>query len=144
MKPTVPELLTGIADALAADVAPQLTDLAARNQVGAAVAMLRRLAALVPQLTPHLWADAADVASTLRAVAPADDDVRDAAAAFDALDPTRASLDELQQVHQQLLDALDAVVAAPPRSPDAATTLAALLERSVVRERDLGASIAGR
>ncbi len=144
MRPTVPELLTGIADALAADVAPHLTDVAARHQVGAAVAMLRRLATLVPQLTPHLWAGAADLASTLRAIAPEHPDVRAAGAAFDALDPTRASLDELQAVHQQLLGVLDAVVAAPPPSPEAAGALAALLERGVVRERDLGASIAGR
>jgi hypothetical protein len=153
MKPTVPELLVGIADALTSDVAPHVEQLAARNQVAAAAAMLRRLAGLVPRLTPHLLTDAADIATTLATLAPTLDDpalraaIDVACTALDALDPTVAGLDDIQRVHHDLLVVLDAVVSSFERdapSTPAASALAALLERCVKRERDLGASIAGR
>ncbi len=149
MRPTVAELLSGIADALTTDVAPHLDDVAARHQIAAATSMLRRLAGLVPQLTPYLLTDAADIATTLQAIAPDVDDagVRAAIATtgeeLDGLDPAVSSLDELHRVHDRLLAVLDDVVARAPSGPGA-PALRALLERMVVRERDLGASIAGR
>jgi hypothetical protein len=152
MRPTVPELLDGIARALDVDVAGHLDDARAQRQVAAAVAMLRRLAAVVPHLTPHLLADATDIAATLTTVVePGDprfgdlhtglDRTRRALAEFD---PARHTLDDLQDLHQQLLELLDRAVAVDVAGSPAATELDALLERCAAREHDLGASIAGR
>jgi hypothetical protein len=150
MRPTVPELLAGVAGALESDVVPQLDDAPARNQVVAAAALLRRIALLVPHLVVNLLADCDDMAGALRDVAPRlhPDDRRlavEAALELDALEPRRATLDEIDRVHQQLLAALDAVLARSDERPvehDAlGEALAPVLERMVRRERDVGASI---
>ena len=152
MRPTVPELLDGVARALEGDVAPRVDDPHARRQVLAAVGVLRRLAAVVPRLTPHLLADAHDIAETLHTVVATGDAgfaelcagldaARDALTAFD---PAQHSLDDLQTVHQHLLKLLDRAVLLAAACSSATATLDLLLERCVVRERDLGASIAGR
>lgn len=156
MKPTVPELLAGMADALEADVAGHVDDQFARNQVQAAIAMLRRLAPVVSKLTAYLLADSADLAMTLTTVAPAVDDpvwgtdATAAVAALAAFDPAHDSLDLLHDLHNRLLGLIDQLVTARAdgalSSGDGtvAQAVRALLERTVARERALGASIAGR
>ncbi len=148
----MPELLDGVARALEGDVAGRIDDPHARRQVLAAVGVLRRLAAVVPRLTPHLLTDANDLAETLHAVVatgdPAFAELRaglDAAQeALTAFEPAQCTLDDLQAAHQSLLDLLDCAVLLATAGSPATVTLDLLLERCAVRERDLGASIAGR
>lgn len=153
MRPDVPSLLRGVADALETDAVGAVADLHARHQVVAAIGILRRVATLVPHLHALLLADADDIAASLGALADrlGDDERRrlaDAAAALAALDLRRATLDDLDACHQRLTAIFDDVVAARRASggEDAVldTALGALAARSVGRERAIGASIAGR
>lgn len=66
LRPSVPELLDELADALAETVLPELADGPARDQVRDAVALTRRLASAVPRVGAYLHEDTADVAATLR------------------------------------------------------------------------------
>ena len=157
MRPDVPSLLHGVADALETDAAGAIDDLHARRQVLAAVGILRRVAALVPHLHALLLADADDIVSSLAAVATHLDDTErarldDAARDLAELDLRRARLDDVDACHQRLTALFDDVVAArrpsgtSPTAPDPVldAALGALAARSVGRERAIGASIAGR
>ncbi|MFN0029881.1 MAG: hypothetical protein ACKV2O_22225 [Acidimicrobiales bacterium] len=59
------QLLEGIADALAADVAPALASGPAADQLAAAVGMLRRIARTLPGLPAYLLEDLAELRSAL-------------------------------------------------------------------------------
>jgi hypothetical protein len=117
----------------------------------AAVALLRRVVLLIPHLPALLLADCDDMAAALTLLAPHlhEDDQRgahDATAELALLDPRRATLDEIDRVHQLLLAAVDAVLARPTGEPAehperVHDVLQPVLERMVTRERDVGASI---
>lgn len=150
MRPDVPSLLRGVADALETDALGAVTDLHAQRQIGSAIGILRRVATLVPHLHALLLADADDIVATLDAVAPhlgapERARLRDAAGALAALDLRRATLDDLDACHQRLLALFDDVVAgADPGDRVLDTALRDLAARAVARERAIGASIAGR
>ncbi len=149
MRPTVPELLRGIADALDADAVAAIDDLHARQQVVAAVGVLRRIATLVPHLHAILLADIDDIVATLATVAdrlPTEQATRLATVTADAdgLDVRRATLDALDAVHQSVLGLLDDAVVAAGHDATLDATLHALVVRVLDRERAIGASIAGR
>lgn len=76
LNPSVIDLLQGVATALSNDVSDALPAGPARDQLHAAIAIIRRVARALPSLTPYLVADIADLAATLdalRAGQPNDD-----------------------------------------------------------------------
>lgn len=149
MRPTVPELLRGVADALETDAVAAIDDPHARHQVVAAVGVLRRIATLVPHLHATMLADIDDIVATLAALEDhlrPEHGARLAATTADAtaIDVRRATLDALDAVHQSVLALLDDVVADPGGDPTLDAALHALAARVLDRERAIGASIAAR
>ena len=65
LRPSLDELLAGMADALAATVLPALAPGPARDELQAAIALTRRVARAVPHLAPWLHADTVDLARSL-------------------------------------------------------------------------------
>ena len=72
LRPSPSELLAGVADALESTVLDELERGVARNQVVAAIGIVRRCAAAVDRHGPLLHADVTDLAGSLAAVVDAD------------------------------------------------------------------------
>jgi len=72
LRPSPSELLSGVADALEQTVLGELERGVARNQVMAAVGIVRRCAAAVWEYGPVLHADCVDVSSSLREIVESD------------------------------------------------------------------------
>lgn len=70
IKPTIPELLDGVADSLEESVLPELPAGNARVQLVAALAIIRRAATASYATGPYLDADNRDIAATLQSLAP--------------------------------------------------------------------------
>ena len=70
IRPTIPELLDHVATSLDQTVLRELAAGAARNQLQAAITLIRRAAMASEATGPYLWADNADIAATLRKLAP--------------------------------------------------------------------------
>lgn len=68
LRPSVDELLAGVADALAETVAAALPEGPERDQVRAAVGVLRRVSRLLPTLVPRLEEDTIALARAVRDV----------------------------------------------------------------------------
>ena len=102
LNPSVIDLLVGVADGLQAEVLDALDPGPARDQVVAAVAIVRRVARALPGLTPYLLADIADVGATLAELTGDPPPP--------APDPAIAGLDELLAVARDRRDALAAVI----------------------------------
>lgn len=83
LKPSPAELLTGVADALDQTVLVSMDRGVARNQVQAAVGMVRRCAAAMEVHGPLLHAECADLTATLRGVAAADAELVSDRSAFE-------------------------------------------------------------
>ena len=66
LRPSVDELLAGVADALADTVVPALPDGPERDQVRGAVGILRRVARTLPTLAPRLEEDTIALARAVR------------------------------------------------------------------------------
>ena len=95
LRPSPAELLTGVADALESTVLDELGRGVARNQVVAAIGIVRRSAAAVDRQGPLLHADVADLVTSLPAIAAAEPELVPA--------PERAPLEEALQVSRRLL-----------------------------------------
>ena len=65
LNPSVIDLLVGVADGLRAEVLEVLEPGPARDQVTAAIAIVRRVARALPGLVPYLLADIDDLQATL-------------------------------------------------------------------------------
>ncbi len=102
LNPSPVELLGRVADVLVRDVAPVVPAGEAREQLDAAVALLRRIARCLPLLVPTVLADVAELTAVLgdEAGLPGD------------LPPTLPSLDELialdLRLRERLAERIDA------------------------------------
>ena len=153
LRPSPSELLTGVAEALESTVLDELERGMARNQVVAAIGIVRRCAAAVDRHGPLLHGDVTDLAGSLAAVVDADPalvaaQVSDARRAEAALSAARGvlrraypSVSELIEVDLQLREVAAALgVVAEQRGSPQVTALQALFERMVAREAELGLS----
>jgi hypothetical protein len=150
LKPSLPDLLAGTADALARTVLGGLPPGPAHDQLEAAIALIRRVARALPKLTPYLQQDIQDLAVTLRNLGdrdllPMDETLTATLAATDALpDAPLPDLDALTAVSLQLRKALADVAETATLSVDADEIVRALLARMEKREAELGVSPWGR
>lgn len=147
LKPTVWELLEGVATSLRETVLPELPPGPARLQLQAAIGITRRVAAALPTLAENLQAQANLIAEALPAIqaaagatsapapAPGDGPLLATASLADAYHQATAA-------HQALADVVVALPARPvdPAGAGAARLLAALLDRLRQLEADQGLS----
>ncbi len=118
------ELLTGVADALAADVADELPDGPVREQVRAAVAILRRVARTLPGYTAYVLTDIADLRATLAALGAGEPDPElSAASELDVL------ITEDLRLRQRLAELTESMSLAGERDRHLRAALARLTER---------------
>jgi hypothetical protein len=150
LNPSVDQLMSGMADALATLVLPELAPGPARDELQAAIALTRRLARAVPQLGPYLHTDIADLAATLTSLwsmlginqpdqDPAAEAVNRALALPATPPPTTTELTALNLTLRQAV----ADLVGQPRSmvgnrhrADTDVALRALLQRLAEREAD--------
>ena len=95
IRPTIGELLGGVATSLQEEVVPEVPAGAPRRQLEAAITVIRRLAVACEQTGPYPYADNKDIEHTLRGILPALDDVAaktDAATLAGICEHLRASL----------------------------------------------------
>ena len=105
LNPSVIDLLSGVADGLRAEVVDALEPGPARDQVTAAIAIVRRVARALPGLVPYLMADIADLQATLAVLgAPSD------SATSTRPDPATDGLEVLIAFDLALRDRLAALV----------------------------------
>lgn len=149
LRPSPSELLAGVADALDQTVLPELDRGLARNQVQAAIGIVRRCAAAMDALGPLLHAECTDLLSTLQHLASADAGLvtdhaslelasNRAAAVLGSTYPSPGELTEAVALLREQLSAL-AVAAeqlASPQRPE----IRRLLQRMLEREQALGLS----
>ncbi|MDA3039181.1 MAG: hypothetical protein O3C27_06560 [Actinomycetota bacterium] len=149
LKPSPAELLVGVADALDETVFPSLDRGLARNQVQAAIGIIRRCAAAIDALGPMLHAECTDLAATLRGIATADPDLVSDRPAFelvadravDVLGSTYPPISELIEVVTLLRGQAAALsVAAERRASSQRPEVGRLLQRMLEREESLGLS----
>jgi len=96
LNPSVIDLLLGVADGLQAEVLDTLEPGPARDQVAAAVAIVRRIARALPGLTPYVLADLADVGAVVAELQGRTDPVAPVVPVAPAVpDPAVTGLDEL-------------------------------------------------
>jgi len=95
-KPTIGDLLSGVAASLRESVLPEIPAGPTRRQIQAAIAIIRRVALVWDKTGPYLYADNKDIAETLRRVSA-------------ILDRARAdgSGGDLKPLRQRLQAALD-------------------------------------
>lgn len=127
LRPSPAELLAGVADALAADVVGEVPAGPARDQLQAAIAIVRRVARTLPGYTASLLADLDELRAALLEQGVDAGDVR--------LDG-RAPLEELLAEDLRLRGLL-AGVAASPTGPAEDARLRAALRRLTEREAAL-------
>lgn len=132
IKPTTSELLGGVAASLDETVLPELPPGSTRNQLVAAIAIIRRCAAVGDRIGPYLWDDNRDILAVLSEVTPLVglDPPSSAMAAYPTLEELRQQNLELQE---QLVAVHDALRDAPSDAP-ARVALRALFERMLARE----------
>lgn len=139
INPTIDQLLVGIASSLHETVLPDLPPGAARNQLVAAIALIRRAAAVGEHIPHYLWEDNRDIASVLSEVAPSL-----------ALDPPAVpaiaeppSVDDLRQVNLELQERLvlaHRLARADDTAEMARSALRELFERMLEREAEINTS----
>lgn len=150
IRPAVDELLLGIAAQLDESVVPGLSSgSVARNQTRAAIAVLRRVAAVWDQVVPTLLADLEDLEGGLRVAAERLDpgDARrvewlEALEAAPALGDAPSTYAPAAARHEALQRALDDALAglgvgATGAAADARQVLLGVLRRGVERSRGL-------
>lgn len=146
LNPSVVDLLRGVANSLAVTVAERLPIGPERDQVKAAVAILRRIAGALPGLTAALQADIralADAVTILDAAtgpAARTPDVADALTLADRMPPAPPSLDELLAADLALRTALAAFAERTDLAPDVDAALRAELAALAARDVALGLS----
>lgn len=138
LRPSADELLVGVADALAETVAAALPEGPKRDEVRAAVGVLRRLARALPTLVPRLEEDTIALARAVRDVGgsavPAD--VVEALALADAL-VVAPGLDELRTANLALRGELARLATEVAPGSDADGSLRRHLRQLVEREAAL-------
>ena len=150
-EPSPSELLVGVADALEQTVLPDLPRGLTRNQIMAAVGIVRRCGDAVDRYGPLLHAGCVDLVTTLRRVSSTDPNLLaasdsqgfdDALLACDALlEAACPAPSELAQVHAELSEQVAALVVCAQRTASPALgDLRQLLERMSEREAELGLS----
>ena len=139
INPPIDKLLVGVASSLQETVLPDLPPGAARNQLVAAIALIRRAAAVGERIPHYLWDDNRDIASVLSEVAPSL--ALDAPVVPDMAEP--ASIDDLRQVNLDLQERLVAAhrrARADDTAEVARSALRALFERMLAREAEINTS----
>lgn len=149
LKPSPGELLEGVAEALAETVLGELDRGEARNQVQAAIGIVRRCSAALAVHGPILHADCVDISSSLRTMVEADPTLVVDEVAFDAalesaervLSSGYPSVGELTELDLALREVLAASASRAEAEESAQLgPLRGLLERMLKRESDLGLS----
>ena len=139
INPSISKLLSGVATSLDETVLPELAPGFARNQLVAAIALVRRAAAVDERIGSYLWEDNRDIAAVLTEVAPLVG-LDPPPAAVDAGYPT---LDELRQHNLALQHQLVAVhdtLREDGGSDRAQAALRALFVRMLARESQINTS----
>lgn len=146
LRPSPSELLAGVADALDQTVLPALDRGPARNQVQAAIGIVRRCAAAMDTLGPVLHAECTDLVSTLQHLASADAGLLPDHASFElaadraaaVLASTYPSLGELTEAVALLQEQAAAMaVAAEQQASPQLPEIRRLLQRMLEREQAL-------
>ena len=137
--PTIGELLSGVATSLDETVLPELTPGFARNQLVAAISLIRRSATVGESIGRYLWEDNNDIASVLADLAPlvgADPPPSTFEADYPTIDELRrrnlALQHQLVSVHDALRDR--------PEGADGRAALRALFGRMLARESEINTS----
>ncbi len=137
--PTISELLSGVAASLDETVLPELSPGSGRNQLVAAIALIRRSAAVGETIGAYLWEDNRDITEVLSEVAPLvglDPPPTDAGDGYPTVDELRRRNLALQ--HQ--LVAIHDTLREDAGSPRAQAALRALYERMLSREAQINTS----
>jgi hypothetical protein len=144
IRPTIPELLDNVAASLDQTVLPELAPGAARNQLQAAIALIRRAAMASEATGPYLWADNADIAATLRKLAPPLGLLAPESTPACRY-PTITELRERNLSLQRDLESTQQTLRTAPQDQRESLTpiLRALIERMVQREARLNVSPSG-
>ena len=149
LKPSPAELLVGVADALEKTVLVSMDRGPERNQVQAAIGIVRRCAAAIAVHGPLLHAECSDLTSTLRTIAAADTELASDRATFEqvlaradaVLASAYPSLAELTEAALALRDQAAVIaVLAERRASAQLPEIRRLLERMLEREEALGLS----
>jgi hypothetical protein len=151
LRPSPAELLTGVADALESTVLEELDRGAARNQVVAAIRIVRRCAVAVNRQGPLLHADVDDLVTSMAAIVAAEaglvpeaerDGVEKALeAGRRVLHSGYPSVPELIEADVALREAAARVAVEAERTGSSqAGAVRGLLQRMVAREAELGLS----
>ncbi|MEO5840873.1 MAG: hypothetical protein ABIQ73_03855 [Acidimicrobiales bacterium] len=139
INPSISKLLGGVATSLDETVLPEVAPGFARNQLVAAIALIRRAAAVDERIGPYLWEDNCDIVTVLREVAPLvglDPPPADIDAGYPTLDELRRRNVALQ--HQ--LIAIHDTLREDNGSARAQAALRALFERMLARESQINTS----
>ena len=139
INPTISELLSGVATSLDETVLPDLAPGVARNQLVAAVALIRRAATVGENIGSYLWEDNRDIAEVLQQVASLAG-LEPPPTAVDAGYPT---LDELRRRNlalQQQVVAVHDRLRVQPENDAALGLLRSLFERMLAREAQINTS----
>jgi hypothetical protein len=139
INPTVSKLLDGVATSLDETVLPEVAPGFARNQLVAAISLIRRAAAVDERIGGYLWEDNRDIVAVLREVAPLvglDAPPADPEATYPTLDELRRRNLALQ--HQ--LIAVHETLREDGGDPRAHAALRALFERMLAREAQINTS----
>lgn len=150
-EPSPSELLAGVADALEETVVPELQRGLTRNQILAAVGIVRRCSDAIDRYGPLLQAGCVDLIETLRSVSSADPNLVVASSTQrlddalrvgdDLLNATYPRPSELAAIHAELSEHLAAIVVTAQRTDSSElASLRRLLERMSEREAELGLS----
>ena len=139
INPTISELLSGVATSLDETVLPDLAPGVARNQLVAAVALIRRAATVGENIGSYLWEDNRDIVEVLQQVASLAG-LEPPPTAVDAGYPT---LDELRRRNlalQQQVVAVHDRLRVQPENDAALGLLRSLFERMLAREAQINTS----
>ncbi|MEO8691873.1 MAG: hypothetical protein ABI658_00070 [Acidimicrobiales bacterium] len=139
INPTISQLLGGVAASLDETVLPELAPGFPRNQLVAAISLIRRAAAADERIGIYLWEDNRDITEVLREVAPLvglDRPPPDVDAGYPTLDDLRRRNLALQ--HQ--LIAIHDTLREDRGSARAQAALRALFERMLARESQINTS----
>jgi hypothetical protein len=149
LKPSPAELLVGVADALDQTVLGSMDRGPERNQVQAAIGIVRRCAAAIAVHGPLLYAECSDLTSTLRSVAAVDTELLSDRASFEqVLARADAVLASVYPSQAELTEAVSALrdqaavmaVLAERRASAGLPEIRCLLKRMLGREEALGLS----
>lgn len=149
MKPSPNELLIGVADALDETVLPTMDRGVPRNQVQAAIGIVRRCAQAIDSQGPVLHADCHDLQSTLNELATSEPNLIIDRATFDqamaeattTLALTYPPVSALAETDLALRKQLAQIaVRAEQSASNAMPTIRALFDRMLEREQQLGLS----